>query len=196
MSVWTKERVLALSTDEIRIKVCNLLDQPCVLWPFDHGVPEIHVEKEEVDKYGLGPAFELDLARPKSDSPWPPMQCEEGYSGAPKMFWATMEIVPDYPNDIGAAMTDLFESVYSSNGELDPFAPIKDGVWALGTVDDGRNCTRACLTWQARALIQVGPMAVMKFRPLKVEVTCPCGEMARAITLCWVCAMLGVSDER
>jgi len=81
---------------------------------------------------------------------------------------------------IGTAMTDLFESVYERGGK------IKSGAWVLGTSHNGRDCAHACLLWKAKSFT--------KFRPLKVEATCPRGEMARAITLCWVCAMLGVSD--
>ena len=86
-----------------------------------------------------------------------------------------------YPEDIGPAMTDLFESVYVRGGK------IKDGAWVLGTVENGRDCAHACLMWKSKSFT--------KFRPLQVSVTCPRGQMARAITLCWVCAMLGVSDE-
>ena len=75
----------------------------------------------------------------------------------------------------------LAESVYGRGGK------IKDGAWVLGTSHNGRDCAHACLMWKSKSFT--------KFRPLKVEVDCPCGEMARAITLCWVCAMLGVSDE-
>jgi len=85
-----------------------------------------------------------------------------------------------YPEDIGYAMTDLFESVYGRG-------TIKDGAWVLSTVENGRDCAHACLIWKSKSFT--------KFRPLQVSVTCPRGEMARAITLCWVCAMLGVSDE-
>ena len=87
--------------------------------------------------------------------------------------------VPDYTN-ICPAMTDLFESVYGRG-------KIKDVAWVLGTVENGRDCAHACLMWKSKSFT--------KFRPLQVSVTCPRGQMARAITLCWVCAMLGVSDE-
>jgi len=86
----------------------------------------------------------------------------------------------DYPSNIGLAMDHLFESVYGRGGK------IKDGAWVLGTVHNGRDCAHACLMWKDKSFT--------KFRPLKVEVDCPRGEMARAITLCWVCAMLGVND--
>ena len=85
-----------------------------------------------------------------------------------------------YAEDIEAAF-DLFESVYGRGGK------IKSGAWVLGTVHNGRDCAQACLLWKGQGF--------MKFRALKVEATCPRGEMARAITLCWVCAMLGVHDE-
>ena len=87
--------------------------------------------------------------------------------------------IPNYL-DRGIAMDCLFESVYGNGGK------IKDGAWVLGTVHNGRDCAHACLMWKDKSFT--------KFRPLKVEVDCPRGEMARAITLCWVCAMLGVND--
>jgi len=88
--------------------------------------------------------------------------------------------LPDYPNDIGAAMTDLFESVYGRGGK------IKGGAWVLSTVDGGRDVASATLLWKAQS--------GQKHRANKVTVVCPRGEMAKAITLAWVCAMLGVSD--
>jgi len=88
-------------------------------------------------------------------------------------------LYPDYPNIIGDAMRDLFESVYSGK--------IKGGAWVLGTVHGGLDCAHACLMWKEKGFT--------KFRPLKVEVTRRRGEMARAITDAWVCAMMGVSDE-
>ena len=90
-------------------------------------------------------------------------------------------LYPDYPNIIGDAMRDLFESVYGKGGK------IKDGAWVLGTVHNGQDCAHACLMWKEKCFT--------KFRPLKVEVTRPRGEMAKAITQVWVCAMMGVSDE-
>ena len=88
---------------------------------------------------------------------------------------------PDYQHDIGVAMTDLFESVYGRGGK------IKGGAWVLSTVEGGRDVASACLMWKGQS--------GQKHRSLKVKVILPRGEMARAITLCWVCAMLGVSDE-
>ena len=85
-----------------------------------------------------------------------------------------------YPDDMSAAWW-LAESVYGRGGK------IKSGAWALGTVENGRDCAHACLMWKSKSFTG--------YRPLQVSVTCPRGEMARAITLCWVCAMLGVCDE-
>ena len=90
------------------------------------------------------------------------------------------EDIPDYPNDIAAAW-ELFESIYVKGGK------IKGGAWVLGTVHGGLDCAHACLMWKEKGFT--------KFRPLKVEVTRRRGEMARAITDAWVCAMMGVSDE-
>ena len=90
------------------------------------------------------------------------------------------QIISDYPHDIAAAW-ELFESVYEKGGK------IKGGAWVLGTVYNGRDCAHACLMWKEKGFT--------KFRPLKVEVTRRRGEMARAITDAWVCAMMGVSDE-
>jgi len=90
------------------------------------------------------------------------------------------EEIPDWPNDIGAAITDLFESVYGRGGK------IKGGAWVLGTVDGGRDVASATLLWKAQS--------GQKHRANKVTVIRPRGEMAKAITQCWVCAMLGVSD--
>ena len=74
----------------------------------------------------------------------------------------------------------LFESVYSRDGK------IKQGAWVLGTVYQGRNCAHACLMWKSKSFT--------KHRPLKVEVTCKRGAMAKAITQAWICAMIGISD--
>jgi len=87
----------------------------------------------------------------------------------------------DPANDIGVAMTDLFESVYGRGGK------IKGGAWVLGTVDGGRDVASATLLWKAKS--------GQKHRANKVTVIRPRGEMAKAITQCWVCAMLGVSDD-
>ena len=87
---------------------------------------------------------------------------------------------PDYPGNIGAAMTDLFESVYGRGGA------IKGGAWVLSTVEGGRDVASATLMWKAQS--------GQKHRANKVTVIRPRGEMAKAITQCWVCAMLGVSD--
>ena len=85
-----------------------------------------------------------------------------------------------YSEDIDTAW-ELFESVYKRGGK------IKGGAWVLGTVYNGMDCAHACLIWKEKGFT--------KFRPLKVEVTCPRGEMAKAITQVWVCAMMGVSDD-
>lgn len=85
-------------------------------------------------------------------------------------------------NDIGAAMTYLFESVYGRGGK------IRGGAWVLGTVEGGRDVASACLMWNTVSVrkrwVRVNKMTVVR----------PRGEMAKAITQCWVCAMLGVSD--
>lgn len=105
------------------------------------------------------------------ESAWSPVDGDP-----PHMYF---DETPDYPRDIYAAWF-LFESVYGHGGK------IKDGAWVLGTVHNGRDCAHACLMWKDKSYT--------KFRPLKVEVDLPRGEMARAITLAWTCAMLGVSD--
>ena len=106
---------------------------------------------------------------------------EDGEVWGTRPTWEGLHAeLPNYPTNIGTAMRDLFESVYGPGGK------IKDGAWVLGTVHNGRDCAHACLMWKDTGF--------EKRRQLKVEVDCPRGEMARAITLCWVCAMLGVSD--
>ena len=92
-----------------------------------------------------------------------------------------MHIVWNPINDIGVAMTDLFESVYGRGGK------IKGGSWVLSTVGGGRDVAVAVLFWKAKS----GD----KNRVNKVTVIRPRGEMAKAITQAWVCGMLGVSDE-
>jgi len=87
---------------------------------------------------------------------------------------------PDFPRDIYAAFF-LFESVYGRGGK------IKGGAWVLGTVDGGRDVASATLLWKAQS--------GQKHRANKITVVRPRGEMAKAITQCWVCAMLGVSDD-
>jgi hypothetical protein len=84
-----------------------------------------------------------------------------------------------YAEDMRAAW-DLAESVKRRGGK------IKDGAWVLGTVHNGRDCAHACLMWKEKGFT--------KHRPLKVEVTRPRAEMAKAIAQCWVCAMMGLSD--
>ena len=84
-----------------------------------------------------------------------------------------------YSEDIKDAWK-LFESVYERGSK------IKGGAWVLGSVFNSQDCAHACLMWKEKGFT--------KFRPLKVEVTRPRGEMAKAITQAWVCAMLGVSD--
>ena len=78
------------------------------------------------------------------------------------------------------AAWDLFESVYGRGGK------IKGGSWVLSTVDGGRDVASAALFWKAKSSD--------KNRVNKVQVIRPRGEMAKAITQAWVCAMLGVSD--
>ena len=82
--------------------------------------------------------------------------------------------------DINAAM-DLFYEIYN------PMSKIRGGAWVLGTVDDGKDCSLATLFWKKKL--------TSRQRPLKVQAKTKKKQMARAITLCYVLAMEGATDD-
>jgi len=102
--------------------------------------------------------------------------------GSPMVF----QWIPDPPNDIAAAM-DLFNEIYN------PMSKIRGGAWVLGTVDEGKDCSLATLFFGApsRRARRQG----RKNRPLKAQAKTKPKQMARAITLCYVLAMEGATDD-
>jgi len=105
-----------------------------------------------------------------------------GYDTAePKKHW---QLVPDYPNDIAAAM-DLFDEIYNKK------SPLHGGAWVLGTVSDGKDCSQATLflhlPWRKR--VKKGMKTGKVEKVDKYQATTKVGEMARAITLVYVTAM-------
>jgi len=98
----TRDEVMSMTDEELRIEVEKLLGHECVLWPFYRDEAEQYAEKDGNRGYTLGPHFARKLARPRLDSPWPPKVCEQRFDDQPLRYWAMMEAVPDYPNDIAA----------------------------------------------------------------------------------------------
>lgn len=86
----------------------------------------------------------------------------------------------DPVHDIDAAM-DLFYEIYN------PLSKIRGGAWVLGTVNDGKDCSLATLFWKKKL--------TSRQRPLKVQAKAKKKQMAKAITLCYVMAMEGATDD-
>ena len=96
------------------------------------------------------------------------------------------EEVPDPPNDIAAAM-DLFNEIYN------PMSKLYGGAWVLGTVDDGKDCSLATLFFGAAS--RRARRQGRKNRPLKAQAKMKPKQMAKAITLAYVLAREGATDD-
>lgn len=97
-----------------------------------------------------------------------------------------MFVVWDPIHDIDAAM-ELFNEIYN------PMSKIRHGAWVLSTIDNGKDCSLATLFFGApsRRARRQG----RKNRPLKAQAKAKKKQMARAITLCYVMALEGVTVD-